>query len=138
MFPKLILGGCYEDARGTIKYNNRFNASEIKRFYLIENKSLRFVRAWQGHKIEQRWFLVSKGSFKIQLIAIDNWEHPSKNLIPDTFFLNENQFDILHVPSGYVSSIQVLERESKLIVMANYLLGEINDEYRYDVTYFNI
>jgi hypothetical protein len=44
--------------------------------------------------------------------------------------------DILHVPQGYVSSIQALEESSKLLLMSDYLLGEISDEYRYDITYF--
>jgi len=44
--------------------------------------------------------------------------------------------DVLHVPPGYVSSIQSQEKSSKLLVMSDYLLGEIQDEYRYDITYF--
>ncbi|PIX07465.1 MAG: sugar epimerase, partial [Flavobacteriales bacterium CG_4_8_14_3_um_filter_35_10] len=41
-----------------------------------------------------------------------------------------------HVPQGYVSSIQAMEESSKLLVMADHLLGEIKDEYRFDVDYF--
>jgi hypothetical protein len=44
--------------------------------------------------------------------------------------------DVLHIPQGYISSIQALEPEAKLLVMADYLLGEINDEYRFDADYF--
>jgi hypothetical protein len=40
------------------------------------------------------------------------------------------------VPRGYVSSIQALEMGSKLLVMADHLLGEIKDEYRFDIDYF--
>ena len=56
MVPKLIKGNRHEDARGTLIYNNDFEASAIKRIYVIENQNTDFIRAWQGHKIEQRWY----------------------------------------------------------------------------------
>ncbi|MDX1828786.1 MAG: WxcM-like domain-containing protein [Lutibacter sp.] len=135
--PLVIKGASYSDDRGKLLYNNLFDVSAIKRIYVIENANTDVIRAWQGHKIEQRWFSVVSGSFKIKLIAIDNWEKPSKNLAQHTFILNANQLDVLHIPAGYVSSIQAMEIGSKLNVMANYLLGEIKDEYRYDANYFN-
>ena len=119
-----------------LKYNNNFDASAIKRIYFIENKNTSIIRAWQGHKIEQRWFSAVTGSFKIQLIAIDNWEKPSISLKPITFVLNADTLDVLQIPAGYVSSIQSLEKSSKLMVMANYLISEIKDEYRFEVDYF--
>lgn len=80
MIPKIINGGSHTDDRGTLKFNNDFDATAIKRIYVIQNKSTDFIRAWQGHKVEQRWFSVISGSFRIQLIEIDHWEKPSKNL----------------------------------------------------------
>lgn len=138
MDPKIITGGFHSDQRGTLFYNNDFDASDIKRVYVIENENTDFVRAWQGHKIEQRWFSAIKGSFRIQLIEIDNWEQPSKDCKSFAFLLNEEKLDVLHVPQGYVSSIQSLEKGSKLLVMADYLQGEIKDEYRYESVYFEI
>lgn len=136
MFPKLLKGDCHEDSRGTLFYNNDFEASAIKRIYVIENQSLEVVRAWQGHKMEQRWFSAIKGSFKIQLLAVDDWDTPSKKLERLEFVLDSKKLDVLHIPAGYVSSIQSLEEESKLLVMADYLLGELDDEYRYASDYF--
>jgi len=138
MEPKLINGNCHSDQRGTLLYNNDFDASLIKRIYIIENESTRFIRGWQGHQIEQRWFSVVSGKFKIQLIEIDNWEKPSVNLEAFTYLIDSEKLNVLHVPKGYVSSIQSLELNSKLLVMADYLLGEIKDEYRYDIDYFKI
>jgi dTDP-4-dehydrorhamnose 3,5-epimerase-like enzyme len=134
--PLLINGDCFSDYRGRVFFNNTIDLSQIKRFYFIENKNIDIIRAWQGHKIEQRWFTVVKGVFKIQLIAIDNWLKPTKSLKPFKFVLKANQMDVLHVPPGYVSSIQSLETDSKLLVMADYLLGELDDEFRYDLNYF--
>ena len=104
--------------------------------YVIENHSVDFVRAWQGHKIEQRWFSAVQGRFKIQLISIDNWDMPSENLPRIEYHLHSEKLDILHIPAGYISSIQALEEKSKLVVMSDYHLGEINDEFRYPMNYF--
>lgn len=137
MIPKIIIGGCHNDSRGTLLYNNDFYASSIRRIYVIENSSTDFIRAWQGHKIEQRWFSAIKGSYKIQLIKIDNWEDPSKNLEQFTFIVNAEKLEVLHVPKGFVSSLQSLKKGSMLLVMADHLLGEVKDEYRYEADYFN-
>jgi dTDP-4-dehydrorhamnose 3,5-epimerase-like enzyme len=136
MEPKLIYGNAHTDQRGILFYNNSFDVSEIKRVYFIQNKDTSIVRAWQGHKIEQRWFSAVKGSFKIQLIAVDNWEKPSIDLVPFTFILKADKLNVLHIPAGYISSIQAIEENSKLMVMANYFMGEIKDEYRFDVNFF--
>ena len=138
MIPKIIRGGSNTDSRGTLLYNNNFDASGIKRVYVIENKETTFVRGWQGHRIEQRWFSVLQGSFKIELIAIDNWENPSKDVERFSFIVDAETLNVLHVPSGYVSSIQSLEEGAKLLVMADYLLGEVQDEYRFDIDYFKV
>ena len=136
MKPNIIEGNCYIDQRGKLFYNNDFDTSSIKRIYMIENINVDFIRAWQGHKIEQRWFSVLQGSFEIQLIAIDDWEKPTINLQRHKFILNTDKLSVLHIPRGYVSSIQALEEASKLLVMADYLLGEIDDEFRYSFEYF--
>ena len=46
--------------------------------------------------------------------------------------------NILHVPSGFVSSIRSKESDSKLMAMSNYGINEIKDEYRYEINYFKI
>ncbi|TRX40138.1 cupin domain-containing protein [Flavobacterium restrictum] len=136
MNPIIIKGDSHIDSRGVLFYNNDFDASAIKRIYVVENQKIDFIRAWQGHKIEQRWFSPIIGSFNIQLIKIDDWQKPFKNLKPTTYFVTAEKLDVLHVPSGYVSSIQSLKEGSKLLVMSDYFLGEINDEYRYPLDYF--
>lgn len=135
-FPTIIKGTSHIDERGSLQFNNEFNALGVKRMYTIQNRDKAFVRAWQGHKMEQRWFTVVQGSFEIHLIAIDDWQMPSPNLKRHTFVLDAQKMDVLHVPAGYVSSIQSLEESSKLLLLSDYLLGEIKDEYRYDSNYF--
>ena len=136
MKPNLISGNFHKDERGQLFYNNDFNTTSTKRIYVIENHSIDFVRAWQGHKVEQRWFSAIQGRFIIQLIAVDNWEKPTQNLSRLEYILESATLDVLHIPGGYVSSIQALEEKSKLVVMSDYHLGEINDEFRYPMNYF--
>ncbi len=136
MEPSLIIGNCHKDERGLLFYNNDFDTTCIKRMYVIENHSIDFVRAWQGHKVEQRWFNVIQGCFKIQLIAVDNWDNPSETLPRLDYVLESATLDVLHITGGYVSSIQALKEKSKLVVMSDYHLGEINDEFRYPINYF--
>ncbi len=132
----LLKGNIHSDERGTITYNNAFDATSVKRIYTIENTSLDFIRGWQGHKIEQRWFSAMKGSFKISLICIDDFDNPSKNLEINTFELTTDGLNILHIPAGYITAIQALEEGSKMLVMADYNVGEVKDEYRFELDYF--
>lgn len=136
--PKIIKGNCYIDNRGILYYNNDFDASEVKRIYFIENTAIAFKRGWQGHKIEQRWFSAVQGSFKISVIAIDNWDAPSNNLVNEDFVLHALQMDVLHVPKGNVTCIQALEDNSRLMALSDYRIGEVNDEYRFDTNYFKL
>lgn len=133
---KILEGGKYSDERGSLFFNNDFNISEIKRMYCIENADVNFVRGWTGHQIEQRWFSALQGSFIIKLIKIDNWETPSNNAEILDFELSSENLNVLHVPKGYVSAIQSKEKGARLLVMADYLLGEINDDYRFPIDYF--
>lgn len=138
MLPQIIQGNAHTDHRGTLYYNNDFNASAIKRIYFIENIDTDFIRAWQGHKIEQRWFSAANGSFEIKLIEVDSWDAPSTGLEQHVFTISSEKLDVLHIPAGYISSIRALSDDAKLLVMADYGLGEIKDEYRYDAGYFNV
>ena len=43
MQPQIIKGNHHKDDRGTLTFNNDFNALGIKRVYTIENESLDFL-----------------------------------------------------------------------------------------------
>lgn len=60
-----------------------------------------------------------QGSFKIELIAVDNWENPSRNLEIITYILESEKLDVLHVPKGYISCIQAVSVGCKLLVMSD-------------------
>ena len=135
--PRVIKGKSHTDSRGILNYNNVFDASSIKRIYVIENISNKILRGWKGHKIEQRWFIAIQGSFRIKFMEIDNWISPSKNLIYKEINLTSKTLDVLHIPPGYATCIQSIEKNSKLLVMADYAIDEVEDEYRFDLNYFS-
>ena len=133
---ELLEGKRHEDMRGVITYNNDFDASIIKRIYTIENHSTEFIRGWQGHQVEQRWFAATKGVFEIAVIHIDDFNNPSPHLPVQTFSLTDESLTYLYIPAGCITAIQAKEEGSKLLVLSDYALGEIQDEYRFALDFF--
>nr|WP_314494044.1 hypothetical protein [uncultured Chryseobacterium sp.] len=78
-----------------------------------------------------------KGSFEISVIVVDNFTNPSKELTVQKYLLKDDILTYLHIPSGCITAIQSKQEGSKLLVLADYELGKISDEYRYSVDYFN-
>lgn len=136
--PTIIQGGIHNDQRGSIRFFNEFDMQPIKRFYIIEHTDTETIRAWRAHQIEQRWFQVTHGIFKIQLVKIDNWENPDRNLPKEEFIISAQDNQVLHIPKGFASSIQALESNSKVIVFADYGIENAKlDDHLYPVDYFN-
>ena len=134
--PKIINGNLFKDHRGAVFYNNNFDASQIKRIYIIENQDTITIRGWQGHRIEQKWMSPISGKFKISLVKIHHSEIPDKDAEVMDFMVSADNLDVLHIPPGFANSIQALEENSKLLVMSDYYAGEVNDELRFESDYF--
>ncbi len=126
--PQLIQGNIHTDERGTIKFMNDLDLAPVKRFYTIQNASTDMIRAWQGHKIESKWFFVIKGSYKIGVVKVDNFEHPSPDLKPQFFELTESHHQLLIVPKGYANGFMALQPDSVLIVFSDHSLEECKDD----------
>lgn len=137
--PELISGNLHKDERGVVRFVNDFDMQNIRRFYHVVNNSCAVVRAWQGHKIEEKYFYVSQGSFLIAAAKIDDWLNPSEKLEPETFILQANNPQILFIPAGYANGVQALEEDSSLIVYSNLTLEEsANDTFRFDAKLWNV
>jgi len=131
--PKLIPGGNYIDDRGQLDFINDLDMSLIKRVYFTSHFNTDVIRAWQGHKIESRWFICVEGSFKVKLVAIDDWDNPSENLKIHHYTLSANEPAALYVPQGYANGFRALEQNAKLMIMSDYGFNEIdNDQVRFD------
>jgi dTDP-4-dehydrorhamnose 3,5-epimerase-like enzyme len=132
--PEIIVGGVHQDVRGTLAHVNDFDMSRVKRFYTIEHPATTIVRAWQGHKEEEKWFYVIRGIFQVKLIRIDNWEAPSEKLKASEFILTADESKVLHIPAGYANGFRALEPDSKLIVFSNFTVEQsAKDNFRYAI-----
>jgi dTDP-4-dehydrorhamnose 3,5-epimerase len=131
--PGIIAGGIFTDQRGTISFVNDFTLDETKRFYTIQPADLNPVRAWQGHKKEEKWFYVVSGCFKVITVKIDNWEAPSDQCEIHEFDLRADTPAILHIPGGYANGFKALQPDSQVIIFSNFAVQQsAGDDYRYD------
>ena len=134
----LIDGGLSVDDRGELVYFNDFNLEKIKRFYIVSNHNINFVRAWHGHKNENKWIYLIDGSALILKIKIDNWENPSKDLFYEKFLLSYKIPKILHIPHGHVHGFKTLQYNTKLLIFSDTLLKDsLHDDIRFDAYYWD-
>ena len=110
---KLIDGEIHFDERGSISSLNAFRFNdEVKRFYFIRNASTDVIRGWHGHQFEKKWFYCVRGEFHAAFVKIDNWEHPSPDLVPEKFTINEEHSQILCLPAGYANCFRATRPDS--------------------------
>ncbi len=135
--PLLLNIGKSEDHRGYVEFYNELKLDYYKRFYIVSNPIEGTVRAWHGHKIEEKLIKVLKGEFLICLVKVDNWDQPSKNLEILEYKLNENS-GLLYVPSGYANGAINLNSDSKVMYFSSLVLEDSkNDDYRFDSKYWH-
>lgn len=134
---KYINGGIAKDERGEIRFVNDFEMTDIKRFYIIKNADTELVRGWRGHRLGQRWFYVLSGSYSIDVVKIDDWDHTSRDLNVENHVLSASNSGLLYLPKGYATAIRALEAGSELLTYADQSLAEsISDDYTYSLNYF--
>lgn len=131
--PTIIQGGIHQDERGKLSFVNDFDLLQVKRYYIIEHIDINVVRAWQGHRKEQKWFQVITGSFQIALVQPDNWENPSEDLKVKKYVLNANNNQVLYIPGNFANGFKAVEENSKMIVFSDFSIEEsANDNFRFD------
>ena len=129
----LYTGKNHQDERGILSFWNDFNMINIKRMYTIYHHSTLTIRAWQGHKHEEKWFYVVSGSFKIVLVKPDDWVNPSPVLLPEIHHLESSENCVLHVLGGNASGFKAESENSKMIIFSNLTLEESKlDDFRFD------
>jgi dTDP-4-dehydrorhamnose 3,5-epimerase-like enzyme len=105
----------------------------IVRFYIISNSEEHPLRAWQGHKIEHKYFYCIQGVIRVYYIKIDHWQSPSKDLKVESVVLSAAESNVLHIPEGYANAIESLEAGSKLISFSTLPLDRTSeDDVRFD------
>ena len=133
MPEKSIIGGdSFKDHRGCVRFFNCFNMQEIVRFYEITASHTEFIRGWQAHQMERKWFYCLQGSFIINLIKIDTFNEPSDHLKSLKYILKDSILEILHVPKGHATAIKAITEGARLQVFSNFSLEESEkDDYRF-------
>jgi dTDP-4-dehydrorhamnose 3,5-epimerase-like enzyme len=131
--PEIITGAMHADQRGTISFINDFTFSGVTRFYAIQPADTNTVRAWQGHKQENKWFHVVSGAFKVVAVKIDNWESPSNQCEIFEYTLEAGKPVILHIPNGFANGFKALQPDSRVMIFSDFTIQQsVNDECRYD------
>lgn len=132
-----IQGGIASDHRGAIRFVNEFDMTQVKRFYIIQNKDTELVRGWRAHRIEQRWFYVLSGSFVLDLVRVDDWENTSPTLPIERRVIKAEDKQVIYVPMGYGTAFQAMEEGSELLVFADYEIEHApNDNYTWPIDFF--
>ena len=91
MKPKIIQGGSFIDHRGVMRFVNDFKFDDVVRFYFIKHLDIDFVRAWQGHQFEKKYFYPISGSFVVAWVRIDDFMNPPPTLIPGYHIIHSNK-----------------------------------------------
>ena len=130
---KIIQGEVFTDTRGQISSLNNFHFDGVRRTYIIHHPNVDVVRGWNAHQRERKWFYCTKGKFSVALVKIDNWEHPSENLVPEIFHLSEEDSKIVCVPAGYANCLKAMEPNSIMTVYSDKTMNEAaGDSWRFD------
>ena len=132
-----IKGDVAKDERGQIRFVNGFDMSAVKRFYIIRNSDIELIRGWRGHRIEQRWFYVLSGGFEFNIVKIDNWDIPAKNLLVNKIIVKAEGLHVLHIPAGYATAIRAIEPHAELLVYGDYGIEHApQDDFTWELDYF--
>jgi len=128
----LVSGDLVVDERGTVRFVNDFDFKNIKRFYQIENNSKGFIRAWHGHKKEDKYIYVSSGSALVGVVNLDTEE-------VEKFVLSAKKPRILWVPQNSANGFMSLEENTSIIFFSSCTLEESKkDDFRFPYDKWNI
>jgi dTDP-4-dehydrorhamnose 3,5-epimerase-like enzyme len=137
--PALIEGGLAVDDRGQVGFINGFNFQGVKRFYTVSNHQAGFVRAWHAHRQEEKYVAVLQGAAVLGVVAIDDWESPSKELTVHRYVLSAKKPVILYIPNGYANGFMSLTTDAQLIFFSTSTVEESkNDDFRYHARHWDV
>jgi dTDP-4-dehydrorhamnose 3,5-epimerase len=131
--PRLIRGSLAVDDRGEVGFVNEFDFAGVKRFYTVTNHAIGFVRAWHGHRREEKFVTVVQGAMLIACVEVDDWQNPSRDLEVLRFVLSAKTPAVLYIPAGYANGNMSLTADAKAIFFSTATLEESrSDDIRFD------
>jgi dTDP-4-dehydrorhamnose 3,5-epimerase len=130
---KLFEGKNFCDDRGYVKFVNDFNFENVKRFYNIQNHQKNFIRAWHGHRKEQKYVYVTNGSIKIGIVDLETKE------LEKILFLSSQTPQVLFIPEGKANGFMTLEENTNIMFFSTSTLQEsLEDDIRFRYDEWNI
>lgn len=115
---EIIDGGLSVDDRGIVTYVNDFNFKDVKRFYMVQNHSKGFVRAWHGHEKEAKYVLVVRGTILLSVMPMDALGEI------DTIILSDKKPQIAFIPAGNYNGFKTLTDDAQVIFFSTTTLEE--------------
>lgn len=125
---EIITGKQFCDDRGFVSFINDLDLSKYKRFYLVQNHTKGFIRAWHGHMEESKAVICLKGAAKIGLVGI------TLDTItpPQTFILSSTNPQAIVIPAGWANGAQTLTDDCILMYLSDKTVEESkNDDTRF-------
>lgn len=113
MSASIITGNTHIDSRGKVHFVNDFDMTKVVRMYCIAPEP-GIVRAWQGHKLESKWFYVAKGSFIVKTMAMND------NSLIKAYNMTEKESQVLYIPGGFYNGFEATEKGSVLMVFSDF------------------
>ena len=138
MEPELLRGGLAVDDRGEVGFVNEFAFAGVRRFYTVRNHVTGFVRAWHGHRREEKYVLAASGAALVCCVEVDDWENPSPELEVRRFVLSDRSPSVLHVPAGSVNGFMTLTPDATLVFFSTSTLEEsLGDDVRFPARFWD-
>jgi len=106
------------DDRGQVTFVNDFNFENVKRFYMVENHSKGFIRAWHGHRKEGKYVFVVSGAIKLIVVGMDNHK------IEKHHVLSASKPQVLWIPANHYNGFKTLTDDAKVIFYSTATLEE--------------
>ena len=137
MEPIIFESKSNSDHRGTVSFTNDLNLNKVVRTYKVINKQARTVRAWHGHKIEEKWISVEDGEFLVCAVKVEDFENPNKDQEVFKFNMSPDS-GILYIPKNFANGAMNLTENNAVRYYSSLPLEEsIDDDYRFESDFWN-
>jgi dTDP-4-dehydrorhamnose 3,5-epimerase-like enzyme len=136
---QLIKGNLFVDDRGTLSFVNDFHFEGVKRFYVVENHQIGYIRAWHAHRKEGKYVYVVSGAALIGVAPLEEIDGGYRLGEPKKFILSAQTPAILWIPPNNGNGFKSLSEDTKIIFMSTTTLEESkNDDIRFGYNSLNI
>lgn len=117
----LIKGDKSVDDRGVVDFVNDFDFQGVKRFYVVSNHSVGYIRAWHGHKQEAKYVYCVSGSIYLGVVNLDNQDI-------ETYVLSSDKPQVVYIPPNSANGFKTLTPDAKVIFFSTTKLNKYPDD----------